>query len=294
MKNGFVLCITLFVAATAAAHGPRDIQCVYNSDCLDPLVCASSLCRIQCKNDRDCVNGWVCRSLRLIDVPPGATSVPAIDETQNRCVAPGAENLARVVATPRGPALQFLPVLQTQSGGATVTAVPAAATPGASAGYAIPQGSTPQVADSQSARAGTNVLQAPISAVNPGINVRRVYRAGALEFRRGERDDFLYMRQEGGDWTTVGAGELTTEPAAIAIPDGAVFVFGKGKDDAIWGVRCNGATCGDWFSLGGVLTSGPTVKIQPDGQIRVIATGTDGRPWFITGDGNTWSGWSPQ
>lgn len=74
MKNGFVLCITLFVAATAAAHGPRDIQCVYNSDCLDPLVCASSLCRIQCKNDRDCVNGWVCRSLRLFDVPNLASS----------------------------------------------------------------------------------------------------------------------------------------------------------------------------------------------------------------------------
>jgi hypothetical protein len=199
-----------------------------------------------------------------------------VSESQNRCVAPGSENLGRVVITPAGIALQLLPVLPSA---APVAAVPAA---------------TPQVADSRTQRTGTPVLQAPVGALNPALSVRRVHRAGGLEFQRGERDDFLYMRHEGGEWAKLGAGEITSEPAAIAAPNGEIFVFGKGKDDAIWGVRCSEGTCGDWFSLGGVLTSAPTVTMQPDGKVRVTATGTDGRPWFTSGDGHSWSGWNPQ
>lgn len=280
MKNALVLCLIMLFAASAAAHSPREIQCRFNSDCMEPLVCAASLCRLQCRTDRDCVNGWVCRGLRLIDVPPESTSVPAVEETHNRCVAPGSDNLARVVPTPRGLSIEFLPVL------APVAAVPSASSQNASPGYAVPQ---------QPQRSGTTVIQAPVIAINPAVNARRVHRAGGLEFRRGERDDFLHLRREGGEWTTAGAGEITSEPAAIAAPDGEVYVFAKGKDDAIWGVRCSGGgTCGDWFSLGGVLTSAPAVTIDAAGKIRITATGTDGRPWSVTGDGAAWSGWTPQ
>src|SRR5690606_25843860 len=37
--------------------------CEFNSDCLDPLVCArDATCRNQCASDRDCVAGQVCSS----------------------------------------------------------------------------------------------------------------------------------------------------------------------------------------------------------------------------------------
>lgn len=290
MKNAFVLALALLVTTSVFAHAGASAQCTFNSDCADPLVCAGGFCRIQCKTDRDCVNGWTCRPLRLMDVAPGS-AVPQVDETQNRCVAPGTENLARVVVTSRGVDFQYLPVTPTH---APITAVPAAGSQGANPGYAVPQGSTLQVPDAPTQRTGTPVLQAPVVAANPGLNLRRVHRAGLFEFQRGEHDDFLYMRTEGGAWSPVGAGELTSEPAAIVTPNKEVYVFGKGKDDAIWGVRCQAGVCGDWFSLGGVLTSGPTVTIESNGKLRVTATGTDGRPWFITGDGQNWFQWSPQ
>lgn len=290
MRRLIIAWFIALIPLVAAAHGTRDWQCRFNGDCNDPLVCSAGYCRAQCMTDRDCTNGWVCRPLRLIDGAPG-TALPAVGTDKNRCVPPGAENLGRVVNISSGMAIELLPVLH--SSGATTTAVPAGAQAG-SPGYAIPQGTTSQTADAPAQRTPARLLQAPVLPLNPGIDVRRVHRAGGLEFQRGERDDFLYMRREGGEWTNVGAGEITSEPAAIATPDGNVYVFGKGKDDGIWGVRCKGGSCGGWFPLGGVLTSAPTVAIQADGSLRVTATGTDGRPWFIVGDGENWSGWNPE
>lgn len=292
MKQAFVIALILLVSSPAAAHDPRSVQCRYNGDCPEPLVCAGLECRAQCMIDRDCANGWTCRPLKLVDAPQPGTAAPPITTSENRCVAPGAENLGRVVVTPNGMRFEFLPVAV--SPGATTVGVPSGANRTADPGYAVPQGSTPQVADARIQRPGTPVIQAPIVAVNPGVNVRRVHRAGLFEFQRGASDDFLYMRTEGGAWAPVGAGELTSEPAAVVTPDKVAYVFGKGKDDAIWGVRCQAGTCGDWFSLGGVLTSGPIVTLDSNGKLRVSATGTDGRTWFITGDGQNWFQWSPQ
>ena len=32
-------------------------ECLFNDDCVSPLVCAARRCRVQCRSDRDCAMG---------------------------------------------------------------------------------------------------------------------------------------------------------------------------------------------------------------------------------------------
>src|SRR5690349_13437278 len=59
---GALRAATLAVLAATAAQctPPRTSEggrCVFNGDCVDPLICAGQYCRAQCLTDRDCPNG---------------------------------------------------------------------------------------------------------------------------------------------------------------------------------------------------------------------------------------------
>lgn len=55
------LLLSGIASAQIRAREVQTYQCVYNSDCNEPLVCGpGGFCRVQCKDDRDCSNGWVC------------------------------------------------------------------------------------------------------------------------------------------------------------------------------------------------------------------------------------------
>jgi hypothetical protein len=45
---------------------PVELKCVYNSDCMSPLICArDEQCRNQCQTDVDCVSGQVCTDSKV-------------------------------------------------------------------------------------------------------------------------------------------------------------------------------------------------------------------------------------
>jgi hypothetical protein len=286
MKRIFVLLVVVMtVALGTLAQSSRtpSRQCTFNGDCMDPLVCEGGYCRAQCASDRDCYAGWVCMLPTASGPLPPNGRPPGQD--MNRCAPPGTPANPVVWNAQRNNFVPLpLPVIVAGTMAVASTPATAASTPQTAAGYAIPDAPATQ----------RPVLQTPIVGLNPGVNTRRVLRAGGMEFQRGENDPHLYMRIEGGQWGRVGAGELASEPAVLATSAHAAYVFAKGNDNAIWGVFCQGGKCDDWFSLGGVLTSAPAASSQADGSLKVRATGSDGRPWFVVGDGTNWSAWNPE
>lgn len=76
------------VPGCTARHEVGD-DCLFGSDCAEPLVCAARRCRASCRSSRDCLNGTVCRpsgefALRVC-LPPGD---PWQCASQEDCEAP--------------------------------------------------------------------------------------------------------------------------------------------------------------------------------------------------------------
>lgn len=48
--------------SVAGCTSPRELneECVFNADCVEPLVCSARRCRAQCGSDRDCPRGEIC------------------------------------------------------------------------------------------------------------------------------------------------------------------------------------------------------------------------------------------
>ena len=36
------------------------VPCAFNTDCVDPQICAGGFCRAQCHGNRDCPPSWIC------------------------------------------------------------------------------------------------------------------------------------------------------------------------------------------------------------------------------------------
>ena len=92
-----------------------------------------------------------------------------------------------------------------------------------------------------------------------------------------------------GRWSSLGGG-LTSGPAACPTGNGAMAVFARGEDNAIWFARGGTGGFGDWTSIGGGLTSGPAACSPGPGRIDVFARGEDNAIWHTWFDGG-WHGW---
>src|SRR5580704_12543752 len=62
---------------------PKELKCVYNSNCMAPLICARDQeCRNQCQMDVDCVSPQVCTTSKVCaltsQLAPGTNDVPVV------------------------------------------------------------------------------------------------------------------------------------------------------------------------------------------------------------------------
>lgn len=99
----------------------------------------------------------------------------------------------------------------------------------------------------------------------------------------------------GGIWRESGApaGLLGEAPAVVAGPEGALWLFARGEDGAVWTRRQDGARWSDWESLGGLVGSAPEAEPLPGGGIRLVARGSDGAMWEKRHLGGEWLAWAP-
>ena len=100
-------------------------------------------------------------------------------------------------------------------------------------------------------------------------------------------------------WENLG-GMLASGPAAIQL-DGAVRVFARGFDDALWSRTYAGSAWQDWQRVvlsgmpeGVTLASAPAVVSPQSGQIDVYVQGSDGHLWAAHCEGSSWGAWSDQ
>lgn len=66
---------------------PKELNCIYNSNCMAPLVCArDEQCRNQCQTDVDCVSPQVCTSSKVCaltsQLVTGTNDVPLVTAGQ--------------------------------------------------------------------------------------------------------------------------------------------------------------------------------------------------------------------
>src|SRR5580692_6020464 len=66
---------------------PVELKCVYNSNCMSPLVCArDEQCRNQCQKDVDCVSPQVCTDSKVCaltsQLAPGTNDLPIVTAGQ--------------------------------------------------------------------------------------------------------------------------------------------------------------------------------------------------------------------
>src|SRR6185436_5477266 len=55
--------VLLLLAACTRSIADNGQNCVLNSDCRAPLVCAATYCRPQCREARDCATGETCHGV---------------------------------------------------------------------------------------------------------------------------------------------------------------------------------------------------------------------------------------
>lgn len=87
-RGGLAALLALsFVAGCPARRPNESSQCVFNGDCLEPLLCAAHYCRAQCTTDRDCFNG-ICspsdQPNQRVCLPPNS---PALCADNSNCPA---------------------------------------------------------------------------------------------------------------------------------------------------------------------------------------------------------------
>ncbi len=81
--------VVLMVAAGCSDKKVLGDECLFNDDCVSPLVCSARRCRVQCRSDRDCAMGTVC--------------APADDPRKRVCLPlSGPSECASDVSCPRG------------------------------------------------------------------------------------------------------------------------------------------------------------------------------------------------
>jgi len=126
--------------------------------------------------------------------------------------------------------------------------------------------------------------------------------SGFMVFGRGT-DNRLWWRHQTSSgwssWTSLG-GNLTSKPTATiggAMAPGAVAVFARGADGAVWGRAVHGTPSGGlawtpWFSLGGRLLAGTAPAAASNDSGSFLATvGTDHAVWVaeqLTGQVLSW------
>src|SRR5438552_356071 len=82
-------------------------------------------------------------------------------------------------------------------------------------------------------------------------------------------------------------------PIARMGPDGAVDLYVRGSDQALWHTsRLDSGTWTGWRSAGGQLAGDPAVVALPDGAAAVFVRGGSDGLWMIwRRPGAPWSGW---
>ena len=80
-------------------------------------------------------------------------------------------------------------------------------------------------------------------------------------------------------------------PSAVARSAGQLDLFRRGPDNTLRWRYFDGASWGDWQSLGGILTSAPAaIALGADG-LQVFARGLDGALWYRIFAGGSWASW---
>ncbi len=123
--------------------------------------------------------------------------------------------------------------------------------------------------------------------------------SGFMVFGRGT-DNRLWWRHQTSSgwssWTSLG-GNLTSKPTATiggAMAPGAVAVFARGADGAVWGRAVHGTPSGGlawtpWFSLGGRLLAGTAPAAASNDSGSFLATVGQAAVAFVRGTDN--AGW---
>jgi len=73
--------------------------------------------------------------------------------------------------------------------------------------------------------------------------------------------------------------------------NGALEVFARGSDNALWHKWQVPNGWSDWHSLGGNLRGGPAVGIHAGGGLEVFSVASDGALWHIWQQAGGWSEW---
>ena len=73
--------------------------------------------------------------------------------------------------------------------------------------------------------------------------------------------------------------------------NGALEVFARGSDNALWHKWQVPNGWSDWHSLGGNLRGGPAVGIHAGGGLQVFSVASDGALWHIWQQAGGWSEW---
>lgn len=87
--QGWGAWLLLLLLSGCVTRVPLASQCLFNGDCVEPLVCAGRTCRAQCQTDRDCTPGQRCapseQPLRRVCLPADA---PALCVWASDCPCP--------------------------------------------------------------------------------------------------------------------------------------------------------------------------------------------------------------
>lgn len=126
-------------------------------------------------------------------------------------------------------------------------------------------------------RSGVTVPTA-LSAVHLGGGRQMVFTLG--------RDRAVYVKEwyfdfADGKWKWKAfrglGGQLTSPPRAVVSGSGRIDVFALGLDKAVWHLRYNSGTWGDWERLGGSFAAGPAAVSWGNGRIDVFGVNSSGR-----------------
>jgi hypothetical protein len=89
-------------------------------------------------------------------------------------------------------------------------------------------------------------------------------------------------------------GNVISAPSLATDGNGAVLIFGRGSDSALWFRQCTETgTCQAWTSLGGTITAKPGAVLTGPAAFdyRVYARGGNGALWFRDHSPSGWAAW---
>jgi Uncharacterized protein conserved in bacteria (DUF2334) len=95
-------------------------------------------------------------------------------------------------------------------------------------------------------------------------------------------------------WEKLG-GYLTSSPGATSRPSGAIDVFVRGGDNALWwrSYESSSDAWGAWSSVGGLIASGtgPAACAKDANSLDVFVQGSNNALWHRSLQGSSWSAW---